>query len=31
LKQGGVTEVFQPGASTEDIVEFIRSRVKQRA
>ena len=28
---GGVTEVFQPGASTEDIVEFIRSRVKQRA
>ena len=31
LKQGGVTEVFQPGASTEDIVEFIRSHVKQRA
>src|SRR5437879_12718325 len=31
LKQGGVTEVFQPGASTEDIVECIRSRVKQRA
>ena len=31
LKQGGVTEVFQPGASTQDIVEFIRSRVKQRA
>ena len=31
LKQGGVTDVFQPGASTEDIVEFIRSRVKQRA
>jgi len=31
LKQGGVTEVFQPGASTQDIVEFIRSRAKQRA
>ena len=31
LKQGGVTEVFQPGASTQDIVEFIRSRLKQRA
>ena len=31
LKQAGVGEVFQPGASTEDIVEFIRSRVKQRA
>ena len=31
LKQRGVTEVFQPGASTQDIVEFIRSHVKQRA
>ena len=29
LKQAGVTEVFQPGASTQDIVEFIRSRVHQ--
>jgi methylmalonyl-CoA mutase cobalamin-binding domain/chain len=28
LKKVGVSEVFQPGASTEDIVEFIRSRVK---
>ena len=27
LKQAGVAEVFQPGASTKDIVEFIRSRV----
>jgi methylmalonyl-CoA mutase, C-terminal domain len=27
LKQAGVTEVFQPGASTQDIVEFIRARV----
>jgi methylmalonyl-CoA mutase, C-terminal domain len=31
LKQAGVAEVFQPGASTQDIVECIRSRVKQRA
>ncbi len=30
LKQAGVTEVFQPGASTQEIVEFIRSHVKQR-
>ena len=28
LKKDGVSEVFQPGASTQDIVEFIRSRVK---
>jgi methylmalonyl-CoA mutase, C-terminal domain len=28
LKQAGVTEIFQPGASTEDIVEFIRTHVK---
>ncbi len=27
LKQSGVTEVFQPGASTQQIVKFIRSRV----
>ena len=31
LKQLGVTEVFQPGVSTQDIVDFIRSRVPQRA
>ncbi len=30
LKQAGVTEVFQPGASTQEIVEFIRTHVKQR-
>jgi methylmalonyl-CoA mutase cobalamin-binding domain/chain len=29
LKKVGVSEVFQPGASTQDIVEFIRSRVKK--
>ncbi len=29
LKEGGVAEVFQPGASTEDIVSFIRDRVGQ--
>src|SRR5215471_10534774 len=28
LKQAGVAEIFQPGASTKDIVEFIRSRVQ---
>ena len=27
LKQAGVAEVFQPGASTQDIVRFIRTRV----
>ncbi len=27
LKQAGVAEVFQPGASTEDIVQFIRKSV----
>ena len=31
LKQLGVTEVFQPGASTQDIIDFIRGRVPQRA
>jgi len=31
LKQAGVGEVFQPGTSTQEIVEFIRSHVKQRA
>jgi len=28
LKQLGVAEVFQPGASTQDIVDFIRKRTK---
>lgn len=28
LKQAGVAEVFQPGASTQDIVEFIRTHVR---
>lgn len=30
LKQLGVTEIFQPGASTQDIVEFIRKQVASR-
>lgn len=30
LKQLGVTEVFQPGASTQEIIDFIRSHVPQR-
>ena len=29
LKETGVAEIFQPGASTEDIVSFIRERVGQ--
>jgi methylmalonyl-CoA mutase, C-terminal domain len=31
LKQAGVAEVFQPGASTQDIVEFIRSQLREKA
>ena len=31
LKQLGVAAVFQPGASLEEIVDFIRSSVKQTA
>jgi methylmalonyl-CoA mutase, C-terminal domain len=31
LKESGVAAVFQPGASTQEIVEFIRSHVKQAA
>jgi methylmalonyl-CoA mutase C-terminal domain/subunit len=30
LKKLGVLEVFTPGASTKDIVEFVRTRVPQR-
>ena len=28
LKQAGVAEVFQPGASTEEIVKFMRTHVR---
>ena len=28
LKQAGVAEVFQPGASTQEIIDAIRARVK---
>jgi methylmalonyl-CoA mutase C-terminal domain/subunit len=31
LKAQGVAEVFQPGASTQDIVQFIRGRVATKA
>jgi methylmalonyl-CoA mutase C-terminal domain/subunit len=31
LKQTGVAEVFQPGATTKEIVEFIRRRAKTAA
>jgi methylmalonyl-CoA mutase C-terminal domain/subunit len=30
LKQAGVAEVFQPGASTQEIVEFIRDHVASK-
>jgi len=30
LKQNGVSEVFLPGTSTEDIVTFLRENVKDR-
>ena len=29
LKEAGVSAVFQPGASTQEIVDFIRTHVKQ--
>lgn len=28
LKESGVSEVFQPGASTQEIINFIRARVR---
>jgi methylmalonyl-CoA mutase, C-terminal domain len=31
LEETGVSAVFQPGASTQEIVDFIRSHVKQAA
>jgi methylmalonyl-CoA mutase C-terminal domain/subunit len=31
LKEIGVSEVFQPGASTQEIVEFIRGHIKKAA
>jgi methylmalonyl-CoA mutase, C-terminal domain len=31
LKKAGVAAVFQPGVSTQEIVDFIRSHVKQTA
>ncbi|HUZ45826.1 MAG TPA: cobalamin B12-binding domain-containing protein [Terriglobia bacterium] len=31
LKSGGVSAVFQPGASTQEIVDFIRSNVRHPA
>ena len=30
LKQSGIAEVFQPGASTEDIVEYVRKNVRKK-
>ena len=31
LKEQGVAEVFTPGASTDEIVEFVRGAVGERA
>ncbi|MGA8183340.1 MAG: cobalamin B12-binding domain-containing protein [Terriglobia bacterium] len=31
LKEAGVAAVFQPGATTQEIVDYIRSHVKQAA
>jgi methylmalonyl-CoA mutase C-terminal domain/subunit len=31
LKVAGVAEVFTPGASTDEIVDFVRSAVTQRS
>jgi len=31
LKQAGVAEVFQPGASTQDIIQFIRAHIHNPA
>ncbi len=31
LKEAGVSAVFQPGASTQEIVDFIRNNVRQLA
>lgn len=31
LKQAGVSEVFQPGASTQEIVDYIRTHVRTAA
>ena len=28
LKKGGIREIFQPGASTEDIIKYIKENVK---
>ncbi|HEY2384877.1 MAG TPA: cobalamin B12-binding domain-containing protein [Terriglobia bacterium] len=30
LKELGVAEIFQPGASTEDIVRYVRSHVRKK-
>jgi methylmalonyl-CoA mutase, C-terminal domain len=30
LKECGITEVFQPGASTEDIIAFVRQNVRKQ-
>jgi methylmalonyl-CoA mutase C-terminal domain/subunit len=29
LKQAGVNEIFQPGASTQEIIDYVRTHVRQ--
>ena len=31
LKEAGVLEIFTPGASTDDIIEWVRTNIKPRA
>jgi methylmalonyl-CoA mutase C-terminal domain/subunit len=30
LKKSGIAEVFQPGASTEEIIEYVRNHVRRK-
>jgi methylmalonyl-CoA mutase cobalamin-binding subunit len=30
LKECGIAEVFQPGASTEDIIAYVRQNVRKK-
>jgi len=30
LKESGIAEVFQPGASTEEIIAYVREHVRQK-
>ena len=30
LKKAGIAEVFQPGASTEEIIQYVRNHVRKK-